>query len=221
LAGGRRLGPEREKKVLRAAEQDRPDVAARRQQWREAQPGLDADRLVFIDETWASTAMTRRYGRAPVGVRLVCPVPHGHWKTTTFIAALRADGLTAPLVIDGPVNGDLFVAYVRRVLVPTLRVGDIVIMDNLICHKRVEVREAIEAAGATVRYLPPYSPDLNPIEQAFAKLKALLRKAGKRTMEDLWTFLGETLDAFAAQECRNYFRHCGYQAIATQTSKTL
>ncbi len=221
MAGGRRPWAEREKKVRRAAEQDRPDVAAQRQQWRADQPALDPDRLVFVDETWASTNMTRTHGRAPVGERLVCPVPHGHWKTTTFVAALRADGLTAPVVIDGAVTGDLFVAYVRQVLVPSLRPGDIVVMDNLACHKRAGVREAIEAAGGVVRYLPPYSPDLNPIEQAFAKLKALLRKAGKRTVEELWAFLGASLDAFSAVECRNYLRHCGYRASATPTSKSL
>jgi transposase len=180
---------------------------------------LAVDQLGFVDETWASTAMTRRYGRAPVGERLVCPVPHGHWKTTTFVAALRAGGLTAPLVIDGAVNGDLFVAYVERVLVPALRPGDVVVMDNLSSHKRARVREAIEAAGCTLLYLPPYSPDLNPIELAFAKLKALLRKAGERTVEGLWALLGRSLDAFAPEECRNYIRHCGYHA--TQTSKAL
>ena len=163
--------------------------------------------------------MTRRYGRAPVGERLVGAVPYGHWKTTTFVAALRVSGLTAPLVIDGAVNGDLFVAYVQQVLVPTLRPGDVVILDNLASHKRAGVREAVEAAGAVLRYLPPYSPDFNPIEQAFGKLKALLRKACKRTVGELWTFLGQALDAFAPQECWNYVRHCGYSA--TPTSKAL
>ena len=187
-------------------------MKAQREHWRADQPTLDPERLVFVDETWASTAMARRYGRAPVGERLVDAVPHGHWQTTTFVAALRWDGLTAPLVIDGVVNGDLFVAYVEKVLVPTLRPGDVVVMDNLSCHKRVRVRELIEGAGCTLLYLPPYSPDLNPIELAFAKLKALLRKAGKRTVEELWNFLGEVLDAFSSEECRNYFRHCGYPA---------
>ncbi len=163
--------------------------------------------------------MSRRYGRAPIGERLVGTAPHGHWKTTTFIAALRADGLTAPLVIDGAVNGDLFEAYVRELLVPALRPGDVVIMDNLSSHKRAGVRQAIEAAGAQLRYLPPYSPDLNPIELAFAKLKGMLRKAGKRTVEELWTFLGEALDAFSPQECRRYLSHDGYSA--TPSSKTL
>jgi transposase len=193
-------------------------VAARRDEWRAAQPRLDPERLVFIDETWAATNMARRYGRAPVGERLVCPVPHGHWKTTTFVAALRAGGLTCPMVIDGAVNGDLFVAYVEQQVVPTLRPGDVVVLDNLSCHKRAGVREAIEAAGCTLLFLPPYSPDLNPIELAFAKLKALLRKAGERTVEGLWHFLGAALDAFSPEECRNYFRHRGYHA--TPSSKT-
>jgi transposase len=218
VAGRRRSGLERKKKVARAAEQDRPDVAARRRDWREAQPAWDPERLVFLDETWAATNMARRYGRAPVGERLVCAVPHGHWKLTTFLAALRVGGLSCPLVIDGAVNGDLFVAYVEQQLVPSLRPGDVVVMDNLSCHKRARVREAIEEVGATLLYLPPYSPDLNPIELAFGKLKALLRKAGERTVEGLWAFLGQALDRFGPDECRNYFRHCGYPATAT--SKT-
>ena len=194
-------------------------MKAQRDDWRAEQPALDPERLVFVDETWASTAMARRYGRAPVGERLVDGVPHGHWQTTTFVAALRQDGLTAPMVIDGAVNGDLFVAYVEQMLVPTLRPGDVVVMDNLSCHKRAQVRALIETAGCTVRYLPPYSPDLNPIELAFAKLKALLRKAAQRTVDGLWDFLGEVLEAFSPEECRNYFRHCGYPA--TRTSKAL
>jgi transposase len=205
--------------VTRAAEQDRPDIAAKRDQWRTGQAGLDVQKLVFVDETWASTAMSRRYGRAPRGERLVCPLPHGHWKTTTFVARLRAGGMTAPLVIDGAMNGDLFVAYVEQVLVPTLRSGAVVVMDTLSSHKRARVRAAIEEAGCSLLYLPPYSPDLNPIEQAFAKLKALLRKAEERTVEGLWSFLGRALDAFAPEECRNYIRHCGYPA--TPTSKAL
>ncbi len=215
MAGDRCAGPEREKKVTRAAEQDRPDVAAQREQWWAGQATLDPDRLVFIDETWANTNMSRRYGRAPRGERLVCPVPHGHWKTTRFVAALRATELTAPLVIDGAMNGDLFVAYAKQILVPTLRPGEVVILDNRSRHKRARVREAIEAAGGRLLYLPPYSPDLNPIEQAFAKLKALLRKAAERTVDGLWAFLGRALDAFSPQECRNYFRHCGYAATPT------
>jgi transposase len=185
-------------------------VRRKRDEWAAAQPALDPDRLVFVDETWASTNMARRYGRSPRGRRLVCPVPHGHWKTTTFVAALRADGLTAPVVVDGAMTGDLFVAYVEQQLVPTLRPGDVVVMDNLQAHKRVGVARAIEAAGCELRLLPPYSPDLNPIELAFSKLKGLLRSAGKRTLEGLWDFLGKSLDAFAPDECRRYIRHAGY-----------
>jgi transposase len=154
--------------------------------------------------------MARRYGRAPRGQRLVGAVPQGHWKTTTFVAALGLGGMTAPLVIDGAMNGDLFEAYVGQVLVPALVPGDIVVLDNLSCHKRARVRELVEGAGCTVLFLPPYSPDLNPIELAFAKLKALLRKAGKRAVDKLWDFLGQVVDAFSPEECRNYFRHCGY-----------
>jgi transposase len=205
--------------VTRAAEQDRPDVKAQRDAWRAGQAALDPARLVFVDETWAATNMARRYGRAPVGERLVCPVPCGHWKTTTFVAALRLGGLTAPMVVDGAVNGDLFVAYAEQVLAPSLRPGDIVVMDNLSSHKRAGVRRAIEAAGAALVLLPPYSPDFNPIELAFGKLKGLLRKGAKRTVEELWEFLGRALEAFGAEECRNYFRHCGYNA--TPTSKAL
>ena len=165
-----------------------------------------------MDETWASTNMARRYGRSPRGQRLVGTVPHGHWKTTTFVAALGALGMTAPMVVDGAMTGDLFTAYVEQILVPCLAPGEIVVMDNLAAHKRPRVREAIEAAGCTLWLLPPYSPDLNPIELAFSKLKALLRKAGKRTVDGLWEFLGQALDAFSPAECLNYLRHCGYAA---------
>ena len=154
--------------------------------------------------------MTRRYGRAPRGQRLVAPVPHGHWKTSTFVAGLRTTGLTAPLVADGAMNGDIFRAYVEQVLAPTLVPGDIVILDNLASHKVAGVREAIEARGATLVYLPPYSPDLNPIEQAFAKLKALLRKLAARTVHALWGALGDILARFTPQECANYLANAGY-----------
>lgn len=190
-------------------------MAVARRRWREAMPGLDPDRLVFLDETWASTNMTRTRGRVPSGVRLVMPVPHGHWKTTTFVAALRADGLIAPTVVDGAINGELFEAYVRQQLVPVLRPGDVVVMDNLQCHKRAGVREAIEAAGCRLLHLPAYSPDFNPIEQAFSKLKALLRKAGERTVEGLWRLLGQLLDEFPPEQCRNFLSHCGYRATPT------
>ena len=200
-----------EKKVLKASEQDRPDVAQKRAEWKVQQTGLDPEHLVFIDETWAKTNMTRPRGRSPIGMRLVAKVPHGHWKTTTFLAALRTSGLTAPLVIDGAVNGELFLAYVRQQLVPTLRAGDIVIMDNLASHKKAGVRTAIEAVGATVLYLPPYSPDLNPIENAFSKFKWLLKSSAERTVTALWNRCGELLEKFTDTECRNYFRHCGYR----------
>jgi transposase len=197
--------------VLRAAEQDRPDVALRRAEWRVSQAGLPPERLVFIDETWAKTNMTRPRGRSLRGTRLVAAVPNGHWKTTTFLAALRTSGLTAPLVVDGAINGDIFLAYVRQQLVPTLRPGDVVVMDNLSSHKRVGVREAIEAAGAALAFLPPYSPDLNPIELAFAKFKWLLKSAAQRTVEALWNTCGALVANFNEDECRNYIRHCGYR----------
>lgn len=198
------------KKTLHAAEQERPDVAAERARWRELQASLAPERLVFIDETWATTNMARRYGRAPKGKRLVCAVPHGHWKTSTFLAALRCDAITAPCVIDGAMDGETFLAYVEQFLVPVLRPGDIVTMDNLPSHKVAGVRELIEGAGAFLIYLPPYSPDLNPIELVSSKLKSLLRKAAKRTVDDLWYQLGKSLRDFSPQQCRNFFRHAGY-----------
>ena len=154
--------------------------------------------------------MTPLYGRAPIGKRVMDFVPHGHWKTTTFLAALRHDGLTAPMVIDGAINGELFLAYVKQVLLPTLKEGDIVVMDNLGSHKVSGVEEAIHSVGARVLYLPPYSPDLNPIEMVFSKLKTLLRKAKLRSVTDLWNKLGELCDFFSPQECHNYFNHAGY-----------
>ena len=156
------------------------------------------------------TNMTRCYGRAPRGQRLVAAAPHGHWTTSTFLAALRHDTITAPCVIDGPINGETFTAYVEQFLVPTLAAGDIVIMDNLGSHKGAAVRAAIEAVGARLLFLPPYSPDLNPIEQVFAKLKALLRKAAARSIEALWDAVGKLLQRFAPQECANYFDNAGY-----------
>jgi transposase len=166
---------------------------------------------VFIDETGATTDMVRRYGRTPRGERLVAAVPHGHWKTVTFVAALRSTALTAPCAFDGPMNGECFRAYVEQVLVPTLQPGDIVIMDNLASHKVAGIRKAIEAAGATLRYLPPYSPDLNPIEQAIAKLKAILRTAAARTIGALIEAIADALKSFTSPECENYLRHCGYR----------
>ena len=178
-------------------------------------PKLAAARLVFIDETSAKTTMTRTHGYAPRGERLTDVTPYGHWHTTTFVGALRAEGFVAPMVIDGAVNGELFRAYVERVLVPELRPGDVVVMDNLASHKAAGVQAAIEAVGGRALYLPPYSPDLNPIENAFSKLKRLLRAAAARTVEGLWRAIGQLIDRFAPDECRNYFRHCGYTATDT------
>ncbi|MEK7754610.1 MAG: IS630 family transposase [Planctomycetota bacterium] len=201
------------KKTLFATEQDRPDVARRRERWKAYQGRLDPARLIFIDETWAKTNMTRLRGWAPRGRKLLAKVPQGHWRTLTFLAALRCDRIEAPCVIDGPINGESFLAYVEQVLVPTLRPGDIVIIDNLGSHKGKAVRHAIRAAGARLFFLPPYSPDLNPIEQVFAKLKTLLRKAAERTVESTWKRIGALLNAFTPQECANYFRNAGYASI--------
>lgn len=165
---------------------------------------------MFIDETGASTKMARLCGRSPRGERCRSPVPHGHWKTTTFVGALRIDGMTAPMVLDGAMNGPAFLAYVEQVLVPSLSPGDVVIMDNLPAHKPMAVRTAIEAAGAELRFLPPYSPDFNPIEMAFSKLKSLLKKAAARTKDDLWETIGRAIDTFTPTECENYFAAAGY-----------
>ncbi|WP_145145066.1 IS630 family transposase [Roseomonas gilardii] len=202
----------RKKRPAYAAEQDRPEILKRRWDWFESQPDLDPDRLVFIDETWASTKMARTHGRSRRGQRLRAAIPHGHWKTTTFIAGLRNNGMVAPMVLDGPINGIAFQAYIDQVLVPELRRGDIVIMDNLGSHKGAGVRAAIEAARASLLYLPPYSPEFNPIENAFAKLKASLRRAAERSVEGLWTTIGRLIDTFTPTECANYFAAAGYDA---------
>ncbi len=199
------------KKTLIAQEQDRPDVVEKRTQWRASQVQIDPAQVVFIDETWAKTNMTRRYGRSPLGTRLVEKTPCGRWQTTTFLGALRAKGFIAPLTVEGPINGPLFRAWVEQHLAPVLNPGDIVVMDNLSSHKVAGVREAIEAVGAELRYLPPYSPDLNPIELAFSKLKKLLRDGAERTVDKLWELCGRILDQFTEPECRNYFKHCGYR----------
>ncbi len=209
------LGLSYKLKSLRAAEQDRPDVKRLREGWAARLAGVAAEHLVFLDETSASTKMTRRRGRCARGKRLVMAAPHGHWKSTTLVVALRLSGLTAPTVVDGAINGELFLAYVKQQLVPTLHEGDVVVMDNLGSHKKPGVVEAIEAVGARVEYLPPYSPDLNPIELAFSKLKALLRKAGERTVDGLWKLLGRLMDEFTEMDRRNYFIHCGYPATVT------
>ena len=171
---------------------------------------MDVTKLVFVDETWTSTSMTRRYGRAPRGQRCIAAAPQGHWKTSTFVGGLRHDQLTAPMVADGPMDGEMFLGWVRQFLGPTLRPGDIVILDNLSSHKVAGVKEAIAAAGATLLYLPPYSPDLNPIEKFFAKLKALLRKAATRTLDALWNEIGRSLGTLSSTECTHYFASSGY-----------
>lgn len=198
------------KKSLHAAEQDRDDVRTARANWKREQPRLDPNKLIFIDETGTSTNMTRLRGRFPRGKRLVAKVPHGHWKMTTFVAGLRQDGMTAPFVVDAPINGEIFLTYLEQCLVPVLSPGEIVSMDNLPAHKVAGVREIIEATGAMLWLLPPYSPDLNPIEQSFAKLKAQLRKAGERSIPALWDRIGTVLQSFTPHECKNYFTHAAY-----------
>jgi transposase len=203
-------GPDAQKKRLHAAEQDRPDVAEARANWNALQSRLDSSRLIFLDETWATTNMARTHGRARRGERLIASVPYGHWHTTTFLCGLRQDGPIAPLVLDGAINGAAFLAYIEQMLCPMLRVGDIVICDNLPSHKVSGVREAIEARGASLLYLPPYSPDLNPIELAFSKFKRLLRTAAARTVDSLWHAIGRLFHDFSPTECAGYFRRCGY-----------
>ena len=185
----------------------------RRQAWFENQLSLDPERLVFIDETGASTMMARRYGRAPRGRRLRSSVHHGHWKTTTFVGALRLSGMTAPMVLDGPMNGAWFLAYVQQVLAPTLRPSDVVIMANLAAHKSTPVKDAIEAVGAQLLFLPPYNPDLNPIEQVSAKLKHLMRKSQPRDVEATWRKVGELIELFSPAECVNYLVNSGYGSV--------
>jgi transposase len=195
---------------VHAAEQERPDVRAARERWKNLQPSFDPAKLVFVDETGTSTNMARLRGRCRRGQRLVAHVPQGHWKTTTFVAGLRNNAVTAPFVIDEPMNGEIFLTYLTQCLAPTLALGDIVIMDNLPAHKVAGVREIIEARGARLLYLPSYSPDFNPIEQLFAKLKALLRKAAERSIPALWDRIGDIVQIITSDECFNYFRHAGY-----------
>ncbi len=196
-----------------AAEQTRPDVARKRARWKAYQDRIDRRRLVFIDETWVKTNMAPLRGWGPRGQRLRAMVPYGHWKTMTFLAALRHDRIDAPWVVDGPINGELFQLYVRQILVPTLTPGDIVVLDNLGSHKSHAVRNAIRAAGARLFFLPPYSPDLNPIKQVFAKLKHLLREASERTVENTWRRAGALLDLFSPGECQNYLTNAGYASV--------
>jgi transposase len=195
---------------VRPAEHDRPDVARARTAWHAAAPSWDPAHLVFLDETGVTTNLLRRYGRAARGARVHDHTPGARWQTSTFLAALRVTGLTAPGVFDGAIDGPSFLAYIEQILVPTLHPGDLVIADNLNVHKVAGVRVAIARASATLVYLPPYSPDLNPIELCFAKLKAIVRAARCRSIETLWPLLGDCLQRFSPDECRNYFRHCGY-----------
>ena len=189
-------------------------MAAARRRWRDLQPLHDARGYVFVDESGVTTDLLRRYGRSPRGARLRDYTPGGHWQTHTVIAALRVDGLQAPAVFDGPLDNPTFLAYVEQVLVPTLRPGNVVVLDNLVIHKQPAVQAAIERVGARLRFLPPYSPDLNPIELAFAKLKAFLRAARPRSFDQVVDLVGMALRLFAPTECLNFIRHCGY-SIAT------
>jgi len=198
------------KKTLFALEQARADVARRRRRWRSWQASLDPQRLVFIDETWIKTSMAPLRGWGPKGERVRGFAPHGHWRTLTFLGALRCDGLTAPCVFDGPINGECFRAYVEQQLIPVLKPDDIVIMDNLGSHKSAALRRIIRDAGARLWYLPPYSPDLNPIEQAFAKIKHWMRIAQKRTLQDTWRHIGDLVTTIQPRECSNYFTNTGY-----------
>jgi putative transposase len=198
------------KKTVHASEQERPDVARRRAQWRKYQTRIDPARLVFIDETWTKTNMAPLRGWAPRGERLLSKAPYGHWNTMTFIAALRHDRIEAPWLLDGPIDGESFLLYVQKVLAPTLRPSDLVIADNLGSHKSTAARQAIRDTGAKLLLLPKYSPDLNPIEQVFAKLKHRLREAQARTRESVSAAIGAILDTYTAQECANYFKNSGY-----------
>ena len=200
-----------QKKTAHALEQERADLLRRRQAWFDGQPDLDPARLVFIDETGLSTKMARLRGRSLRGERCRAAIPHGHWKTTTFVGALRLNGMTAPLVLDGAMNGIAFRAYVEQVLVPTLTPGDVVVTDNLPAHKAEGIRQAIEQAGAELHYLPPYSPDFNPIEMAFSKLKAVLRGKAERTVSALWDTVGQAIPLFTPNECAHYFAAAGYE----------
>lgn len=201
------------KKTLFGLEQAYAAIAWRRRRWRALQGLLDPSRLVFIDETWIKTNMAPLRGWGVKGERLRGFAPHGHWRTLTFLGALRADGLTAPCVLDGPINGASFRAYVGQLLVPTLRPGDIVVMDNLGSHKSAAVRQMIRAAGARLWFLPPYSPDLNPIEQVFSKIKHWMRVAQMRTVDDLWRHIGQLVSAISPTECANFIANAGYASL--------
>lgn len=189
-------------------------MAQRRAEWRVEQLSLDPQKLVFIDETWAKTNMTRLRGRALRGHRLRAKVPYGHWKTTTLIGALDHDGIRCSMTVDGAINADVFEAFVEQVLLPTLRGGELVVMDNLSSHKSCRVRELIEGVGAELLYLPPYSPDLNPIELAFSKIKQKLRTQACRTIDSLWKCMQCVLDTITQTDATNFLKHCGYNATS-------
>ena len=216
----RSCGLTRKKPAPAADERNRPDVERRRKRWKRYQDKADSRKLVFIDETWTKTNMSPRFGWGPKGERVHGWAPFGHWGTSTFIAALRHDRIDAPWVLDGPADGDAFLLYVETQLVPTLSRGDIVIMDNLGSHKTRAVRAAIRDAGTHLLFLPPCSPDLNPIEQVFAKLKHFLRKDQPRTRGDLWKNIGLILKRFEPEECANYLANSGYGVLQTKR-KTL
>jgi len=200
---------------VHASEQERPDVKRKRQDWEECLPGLDLDRLVFLDECGINTLMARLHGRCPQGKRLVDSSPAARWQTTTLLSAVRLEGVIAPLMMPGSINGESFAGYIEQFLVGELRSGDIVIMDNLPSHKSQRVSDAIERAGCSLVYLPPYSPDFNPIENMWSKVKACLRKAGARTFEALVGAVEKALLAVTPEDCDGYFEHCGYGEIAT------
>ena len=207
-----------QKKSLIAAEQDRPDVIEHRRNFTIARRFAESDRFVFLDESGAKTNMTRLYGRAPIGQRCVDRTPHGHWKTMTMLSAIRFDGVVqdATVLLDGPMNSEAFLGYTQQCLAPSLRPGDIVVMDNLSSHKAIGVRQAIEAAGADLWYLPPYSPDLNPIEKLWSKVKAWLRRVGAKTFDTLTAAIADALRNVKINECSNYFKSCGYQNCLRQ-----
>ncbi len=187
-------------------------MKAARQAWFDGQLDLEAERLIFLDECGTNTKMARLYGRSRRGERCRAAIPHGHWKTTTLVSALSTDGIIAPMILDGALDGEMFTAYVRTLLAPCLIPGDIVIMDNLPAHKVSGARQAIEAAGATLLFLPPYSPDFNPIEKAIAQIKAFLKKTAARTREDLHAAIAKAIDRITPRNAKNYFTTCGYQA---------
>jgi len=205
------------KKSEHASEQDRPDVKRKREDWEQCQclPGVDFEKFVFLDECGINTAMARRYGRSPQGERLVDSAPAGQWQSNTLLSAMRLTGVVAPMVLDGPINGESFATYIEQSLVPELEPGDIVVMDNLPAHKSQRVTQAIEGAGCSLVYLPPYSPDFNPIENMWSKVKAWLRKAAARTFGGIVDAVAEALLAVTPDDCQGYFGHCGYDATPT------